>query len=206
MPTKAWAIPRDLWKDQPAVVIGTGWSLTREDCLYAKASGARTLVVNRSYQMLPDADWLHACDGSFWQDHNEAYRFEGIKTTLDAGLAGRGGLRWLRRGPTEGFDDRPEFVATGLNSGYQAIVCAIKAGASAIVLLGFDMCVSPKGESHWWRGGYQIRSTPNFPEFAKVFPTILPTLDQRGIDIVNASPGCSPDFRVFVQAPLRDCL
>ena len=181
-----WPIPPDMWAGETVAIIAGGWSVTKADVAYVAASGCKTIVINRSWELLRTADWLHGCDGEFWKEHGPcATRFPGIRTTCDPSSA-RNGIRWLRPTHEGGYDRRPGHIATGKNSGFQAIHCAVQAGAQAIVLLGYDQKIHPtKGKTHWHEG-WGNRS-PNFTQHKPLFATILPELRKRNIDVVNCS-------------------
>jgi hypothetical protein len=197
-----WAIPPDLWAGETVAIIAGGWSVTKDDVAYVAASGCKTMVINRSWELLPTADWLHGCDGEFWQFFREtAGKFAGIKTTLDPSSAVNG-VRWLRRCGEDGFDPRPGHVREGGNSTYQGMHCAIQAGSKAIVLLGVDMCRHPvTAKTHWhtgWHRGSQYDQM--IPQFA----TLKPVLKERGIDVVNTSAQSA--LECFPKVPLREAL
>jgi hypothetical protein len=197
-----WAIPADLWAGETVAIIAGGWSVTKDDVAYVAASGCRTIVINRSWELLPTAGWLHGCDGEFWLYFREtAGKFTGIKTTLDPSSAVNG-VRWLRKTQESGFDPRPGHVCTGGNSSYQAMHCAIQAGVKAIVLLGVDMRRHPVTARTHWHNGWCRGS--QYHEMMPHFATLKPIMRERAIDCVN----CSLDsaLECFPKVPLRETL
>ncbi len=82
-----------------------------------------------------------------------------------------------------GFDDRPEWIRTGRNSGYQSIHVAAHLGAKRIYLLGFDM-----RPGQWCK--YAVPTNDDFYDRClPLFDELKPHLEVRGIQVVNCTPG-----------------
>lgn len=171
------------------VILGGGPSLTASqirDVAWARLDGrCRVIAVNDSVYLAWWADWLHAADGNWWRTHiQRVQHFKGIKTTIDPTVP----TAWVSGvfNPTGviGFDKDPYCIRTGNGSGYQAIHCAMQACAKRIVLLGFDM----QGD-HWHSGHVGEAPTNHAETMVKHFDTLVPTLKELKIDIVNCSPG-----------------
>lgn len=179
-----------------AIVVCSGPSLSvRQLRAIARArnypaSKFRVIAVNDAIYGAWWADWLHSCDFTWWREHiQHVHTFPGIKTTLAEDVPAPWVSGYLENSGPEGFDEDPSRCRTGANSGYQAIHIAMHAGVNRIILVGMDMKSDPKQGSHFFgehRGGRPV-------EFASLmipkFQTLQPALDQRGISVLNATPG-----------------
>lgn len=214
MPRKAWSIPV-IWPGETVVVLGGGPSLDlRQIHIVARARLAercRVIAVNDAVFPAWWADWLHACDFKWWDWHKEtALKFPGIRTTCTE-MVPPDWAKYLqvtkpdpKTGRRTGMPKRPYMVAGGGNGGYQAIQCAVKAGGTKVVLLGFDMGFGGDGESHWFgdhpdglRSDYEDSMLPNFPGLAKV-------VAKFGVEVVNCSP--QTQLEVFPKARIEDVI
>lgn len=214
-----WRVNRD-WEGETCAILGGGPSMGA-DIAEAVRGRCRVIAVNnqgiesvdpkgrRTPAIAPWADVLYAADRLWWHNNRDgAEAFAGIKATI----APNGyhefaplidGVRLLGNGGPQGFDDRPDHLRTGWNSGYQAIHLAAHLGAKRVLLLGFDM--HSKNGEHWhgdhrWRPGYQSR----YSLFANAFVLGAPEFEQRGIDIVNCTPGSA--LTCFRSATLEEGL
>jgi hypothetical protein len=198
-----WTIP-PCFKGEVVAVVGAGPSLTGGQVEAVRASGARSIVVNRNFEMFPDADWLHVGDAVFWKTHPAAYEFAGIKTTL-AVEALRDGVRLLRSTGNNGFERDPSGVRNYNNSGMQAIAVAVHTGARRVVLVGFDGrarerevptssgSLVRKVDNHW-HGQHSYPCTNPTPNLYKRWDGHMRSLADAlarlgGPEVVNATPG-----------------
>jgi len=112
-------------------------------------------------------------------------------------------LRDVSMGNTEAvFSSEPDGLATGRNSGFQAINLAWLAGAAQILLLGYDMKTA-SDRPHWF-GDHPI---PTHPYTIESFRAGYEKLARRmppGLDIIN----CSRDTALtcFPRATLESLL
>lgn len=202
-PPKPWSVPR-LWPGETVVIVGAGPSLTQEqiDCCRGRA---RMICINRSHELAPWADWLHACDGRFWESYPDAYRFPGIKTTLEPSAA-RDGVRLFKGSGDLGFDSDSRHVRTGGNSGYQAACIAMHAGAGRIILIGMD-CRAVDKRNHWHRRHIGKANDPgdnNYASWRNNWRTLVAPLRARKIEALNATPGSAIDC--FPRSSLEEAL
>ena len=175
-----------MWPGQTVVCIASGPSLTREDCDFVRGK-ARVIVVNTSYQLAPWADVLYACDARWWKWNRGAKDFHGMTFAMERRAAQyRKDIRLVKVGKPEGLSDDPLYLNTGKNSGYQALNLAYLAGASRILLLGYDLQRGPKGEMHWHKE-HPMRTPHLYPEFRRRFETLVEPLQQRGVEVVNVT-------------------
>jgi hypothetical protein len=106
------------------------------------------IVVNDNYKLAPWADVLYAADPEWWDLHQGAASFNGLRVTQDAGAARRWRLHYIESVDRQGFSLEPGRIHRGDNSGFQAVNLAVLASCSPIVLLGFDMKMGAK--RHWF--------------------------------------------------------
>lgn len=126
------------WRGSTVVCIASGPSLTAEDCELVRASGHTTIVTNTTFRACPWAHGLYAFDSKWWRLYIEEIRstFAGILFTQS--LSARKGVICVAA--------EPRFRNFG-NSGACAISLAIVAGATRVVMLGYD-CGLTGGRSH----------------------------------------------------------
>lgn len=153
------------------------------DC---KVDGA----VVRVPALAPWADVLYAADTRWWHTYRDrALAFAGLKVTIRDrhGLPDCVKVMGISQHPV--FDTRPTHLATGGNSGYQAIHLAMHFGATRIVLLGFDMKLGANKQRHWFGEHPGILNTVgNFPFWLRAFQRLAPVAKQMGVEIINCTP------------------
>lgn len=200
-------VPR-IFAGRVVVVIAGGPSLDLKQVrkvAIAHAEGkVGAIAVNDAGFIAWFADWLHACDFKFWNWHKQsATQFPGIRTTLDVHVP-PGWAALLNNTGLKGFDEDPTCCRTGNNSAYQALHCAIHAGARKVILLGVDQKLGPRGESHWY-GEPPDRIVPDYANvMVPYWQEILPALEQHRVEVVNATPGSA--LKVFPQVDLDEAL
>ncbi len=191
-----WIVPA-LWSGARAVLIAGGPSLTAEHVELCRGR-AKVLAINDAYRLAPWADMLYFCDSRWWEWHRDRapYRdFAGERVTLSEDVAAREpGVRWLRNGGVSGYDERPDCLRNGANSGYQALHLAVHLGARHIVLLGYDLRLGEGGKQHWFGAhpGHALRQA-HLDIFKRNFESIVAPLAARGVTVVNATPGSALD-------------
>jgi hypothetical protein len=187
---KYWCVPPE-WVGETAFLLAGGPSLRDFDCTVLRGAG-RVIAINHSYRLAPWADVLYFCDLSWWRQHELEVRelFQGrYIVTLENRIDG---VKTLRNFGVSGLETDPSGLRTGNNSGYQAINLAYHFGARRIVLLGYDMRVSPDGRTHW-HGGYTGYSADTYrglfsSHMAPYFDTLVQPLRDAGVEVVNATP------------------
>lgn len=188
-----------IWAGCTAIVIAGGPSLSLKQiraiamARMQPGSKFRVIAINDAIYPAWFADWHHACDGVWWHNHIQTcHTFPGIKTTLAEDVPQPWVSGYLENTGCEGFDPDPSHCRTGANGAYQAMHISIHAGVKKIILAGVDMKASAAGEHHWF-GSHPARITPLNADYAKTmaphFETLKPALAERGIEVVNASPG-----------------
>lgn len=188
-----WSIPAGLWRGATAVVLATGESLTPDVVAAVSVAHARggcvAIAVNDAYRVAPWANMLYAADGLWWDVHwpKGAGDFAGFKVTAQPQV--RFPVMVVESSGHRGYDERPGFIRTGNNSGYQAIHVAAQMGARKIVVCGIDM----QGAHFFGLHSRPLRNTGNFTSYIERFRDLAPPLAARGIDVVNVSPRSALD-------------
>lgn len=197
------------WRGQTVCILASGPSLTLVDAYHAHAR-ARTIVINDTWRMVPDADVLYGADRHWWTNRAPSARaFTGERWTQDKGWSGKTppDLRVVR---SEAGDklapEGSDFVYTGSNSSFQALGLAVMWGASRVVFLGLDLKATD-GKPNHWHPNYEdpVRNVRNvYPRFIKAFETVAPALAARGVDVVNCSRETA--LTCFPRATIQEAL
>lgn len=164
------------------VVIGSGPSLTADDCDLIRKAGHVTIAVNSSWQAAPWANIVFAADEPWWDFNRPPDTMQKWTTSKEAARKYR-----INR-----------FCGTmGANSGMQAISLALLLGASKIVLIGFD--ASLKNGSHW-HGDHKHTSNPT-PKSISQWKVQFSQLPTR-VPIINCSR--YTELETFKRGVLED--
>lgn len=192
------------WNGQTVVLVASGPSLRREQA--EQAQGLKTLAINNSWRMFPNADALYACDLKWWL--SEAGRqalasFRGLRITQDARAAEQFGIH---RVPLEADDytisTRPPRIGSGGNGGFQALNLAIHFGARRIILLGYDMHVRAGVHWHGEHGaGLNNPRADHFGPWIRYFEDNAGLIRSLGVEVINCTPGSA--LTCFTQMPLQ---
>lgn len=200
---------KPVWRGRTVVVIAGGPSVTIEDMRrvgIARLNGKiRVIAIKDAVFPAWWADWVHGCDAMWWQVHIQQLQwFSGRKTTLVETLPAKWGVHVLRNTGRHGFDEDPATCRSGGNSGYQAMHCAIHAGASRIVMLGMDLKKTEDGRRHWFESHPYQAHTDYAETMLPSFETLLPVIEERRIEVVNCSTESIIDC--FPKRELRSVL
>lgn len=201
-------VPR-LWPGETMVVIGGGSSLTPEDVQFCRGK-ARVIAIKEAHRLAPWADVLYAADAKWWKFYNGVPEFTGLKYAVEqsADQPPTDWSQWpdvqvLQQTGSEGLETDPTGLRTGYNSGYQAVNLAYHlAGATRIVLLGFDMWRGPSGDQNWF-GEHPLHTPSPYPIFLHAFSTLIDPLKSAGVHVVNASRFTV--LNAFPRVPLEEC-
>jgi hypothetical protein len=186
-----WAVTR-WWPGDTVVIIGSGPSLTCAQVAHVwlarKQDGCRVIAVNDNYRIAPWADLLYACDYNFFQANwRNLEHFHGRIYTTDKKAAETWDrLRWIPGGDKPGLSFDPEYIHWGRNSGYHALNIAVLAGASKVLLVGFDHHVQA-GKQHWFKNqGHHNISLYN--RWFEKWQSAKPDLEKAGCRVINCTP------------------
>jgi hypothetical protein len=134
-----------------------------------------------------------------------AYRsFTGVKATIEqTGCSiDEPGVFLLHNAGELGISSEPNALATGGNSGHQALNLAVLAGASRVVLLGYDMGHAGK-RTHWHSGHPSRTDESAFMRFCAAMATTVKPLAALGVQVINCSGGV---LECFPRVPLESVL
>jgi len=207
-----WKVPRD-WEGETVAVLASGPSMTREQ---ADAVRGRCRVVAVNNQgidtvcdgrvvpaLAPWADVLYAADAEWWRAYaKQALLFAGLKVTIRRAHFKE--LLVLKQSTERVFDPRPDYLATGGNSGYQAVHLATHFGARRILLFGFDMRQVGK-RKHWFGDHVRpLHSGGNYGVWIRNFTALAKVLAGKGVEVINCTPGSA--LTCFRSAALEEAL
>lgn len=198
-----WTVPK-MWAGMTVAVLASGPSMCS-----AAADAVRHLprvAVNTTWRLAPDAEVIYAADSLWWACNHDALKAAGLKVSIEELPRVRpnvpAGVAVLGNSGVVGFDEDPTCMRTGGNSGYQAIHLAAHAGATRILLLGFDL------QGGHWHGDHPSPLSNNghrqYAKWMARFADLAAVLDQRGVDVLNCTPGSKLD--AFRRVELNEAL
>lgn len=204
-------VPR-MWPNATVVCLATGPSLTEADCAFVRGR-ARVIAINDAHRLAPWADVLYSSDRHWYPHYKGVPEFKGMKYGISllkgapVGFDKYPDIAVLRNLGRDGLSDDPSGLTTGRNSGFAAIGVAVHAGASRVLLLGYDMqCSSAK--AHFFGShpkGLNQTTESMFSLFRSSFETLIEPLRARGVEVINCSResalACFP--RMTLEEALR---
>lgn len=196
-------VPR-LYDGETVVIAASGPSLDQDQV--DRVRGQRLIVINTTSELAPWADMLYACDAKWWDAHEGAPGFRGLKVTQDEQAAQKWGLKRVPLVYGAGLSLEPERIHGGGNGGYQALNLAVLLGARRIILLGYDMQHS--GSRIHWHGrhpdGMNNPRESTIRAWTENFRSTVPDLERAGVEVINASRETALDC--FPRASLDSAL
>lgn len=149
---------------------------------------------------------LYSSDQRWYELYQGVPEFTGAKYGIQPLRAREEwGVTVLHNTGVDGLERRPTGLRNGRNSGFAAINLAVHLGAKRILLLGYDMSVSKKGQSHWFgEHPERIRSQSPYPSFIAAFDTIREPLQRLGVSVINCSRVSALDC--FARISLAEAL
>lgn len=193
--------PIPIWKGQTVYVIGGGPSV--RDLDLSPIHGSRCMGVNDAYAM---GDWVDAC--FFWDVHWINHHgcgfaeWPGMRITNNPAFEEIPGIYRMKK------DDSPD--GPGLkwyyNSGAAAVLLAAKLGSSKIVLLGFDMQLSPSGDSNWHPNNLNTNTEKTYAGFMLNCETLRDDMEAffPKVEVVNANPDSA--LELWPRVPFEEVL
>lgn len=183
-----WSVPR-IFEGQTCAVLASGESMSQTVADQVRQSGVRCVAVNNNYQLAPWADVVYAADARWWQVYQNkgVMKCSGLKVCAESVMVE--GVETLKNTGCFGFDPDRSCIRTGGNSGYQGIHLAAHAGASRILLCGFDM------HGGHWHPDHDVAELLRNPDDARFlrwiprFTELAQELSERGIEVLNCTPG-----------------
>lgn len=175
------------WSGETAAIIASGPSAQGQP-LHLLAS-CRVVVINDSWKLYPAADLLYGCDANWWRLKGPP-NFAGLKVTQDVSAARRFGLQHAPLKHVHTLSPEPGVIGSGGNSGFQALNLVVETGVRRILLVGFDMHLA--AGSHWHGDHAAPLNNPRLKTVAlwrDRLDAIAPQLAERGVEVLNATPG-----------------
>lgn len=209
------------------VCVGSGPSLTREDCRYVASrrnSEIKVIAINDCYHLIPEADFIYATDYKWWNwkplygtsknNFEEARKIcEGKLVTTDSVAKVKfPDITYLEGKHSKGFSRVPNLLHWGYNSGYAAINLALINGAKRIVLLGYDMRIHTKssdqengtlGLNHWF-GHHPDKVVSSYARWIPWYEEGAKLLKEWDIEVKNCTKGSA--LTCFPMAELEKIL
>lgn len=179
---------------------GFDWSLLTPDKF--------VIAINRSYEVLPNAQIVYFTDADFWERHkvdmmkHKGQLIRGVENPANHVLPPRV-IKYYLNGP-HGFETQPGCLRHGSNSTYAALnLAAAHLGFTTIYLLGLDMHWGKPGDkstSHWHDGHKRVDPETVYNRMIVNFTSLVEPLKQKGVKVYNASMGSS--VKAFPKIPL----
>jgi hypothetical protein len=182
------------WSGQTVVCIGSGPSLTADDCELVRASGHRTIAVNNSVMMANWAHVLYAGDLAWWKTYGKQIQdFAGERYSYNS-LAREYGAVSL---------SNCSWFANPGNSGAGALRLAMLAGADQVILLGYDCSIE---NGLHWHGPHEgnLSNCQSLKRWPAQFGALAEDAKSIGTLVLNASRETS--MRCFDRITLESAL
>lgn len=167
-------------------LIGFDWSLL---------TGKFVVAINRSYEVLPEAQVLYFTDPDYWDRHKDAMRAhkgQMIKGDINPKPLDDPDVIIYRLTRQLGLETKPGCLSHGSNSTYAATnLVTVHFGFRRVYLLGVDMKWGKSGDkttSHWHNGHRRVDAESSYKTMIKNWETIVAPLRERGVEVWNANP------------------
>lgn len=177
------------FSNRTVVCIGSGPSLTPEDCEKVKASGHRIIAINNSWALAPFADAIYAGDYEWWRHNQKDITSSAEQWTCSHYAHSKLGVNLHRIRGVE------------WHSGLRAVQFAEEAGATRVILLGYD-CSVDKGVH--WHGVHSKTTNPNAGKCSNWRAQFRLLAARTKIEIINCSRQTA--LNCFPTAHLEDAL
>lgn len=174
------------WRGETAAIFASGPSMTAQ--LAESCRALRTIAINnQSFDLAPWADVIYGSDSKWWRHYFRRVKdLPGRKVSLQIGLP-VDGVDLLRASKAI-YDDRPDALSTGGNSGYAALCLAAKLGATRVLLFGYDMRAHGARVRRHNDYPAALNSAPRFRHWLAAFDLLAPELARRGVEVINCTP------------------
>lgn len=196
-----WII-EPVWDGETIYIVGGGQSVLKQNL--EQLRHRKTIVINTSYRRMPWANYCIFADDIWFRYHRDKLKiFNGY--LVSAGWKSAGSPIWRRvnRRKPPGLSDIPGTVTVQNTTMTAAIDMAAQLGGERIVILGLDGRRGHHHEPHPWATYKKHWREKNWnDQFAgqiKDLATQVEPLKQRGIEVLNASPGSAVDLWPIVK-------
>lgn len=192
------------WSGTAVTIVASGPSAKDAGLDQVKGKTA-TLAIKASVQLCPWADMVYGCDAAWWIANQGLPGYRGVRVAWEKTVpVHHPGIHLVQIEPHNNALGlvRGGRIGSGGNSGFQALNIAVQAGATKIVLVGFDM--HDRSGAHWYgRNNWIGANNPDWTNFGRwraAFHAAAPVLKRVGVEVVNASPrsdlGCFPKHTI----------
>ena len=185
-----------------AAIVASGPSAKKENLGLLRGK-MPIIAIKENFELCPWADVVYGCDAAWWRHRKGLPDFAGLKVTWQGSRLptsyeikrvaidkSQDKVYPVERRKYRMIFDIPGTVGGGGNSGFQAVNLAVQFGATKLLLIGFDM--HDRSGVHWYgRNGWERGGNPDescFVRWRRDFATAAVDLEERGIQVVNASP------------------
>jgi hypothetical protein len=179
------------WQGHDVAIIASGPS-TKGANVAALKGRMHAIAIKENVDVCKWADVVYGCDAAWWKNKIGLPKFSGLKVSWARDLAtDYPDIRFvdLDKESNDILTDRPGFMGSGGNSGFQALNLAVQFGVARVLLIGFDM--HDRSGVHWYgRNNGPGRNNPcedNFRRWRVAFRRAAPVLAAMGVSVVNAS-------------------
>lgn len=193
------------WRGETVLVLGAGQS-AKGVAETLRPGAVRVIAINRSFELVPEAEVLYGADSGFWRHYPGARAFKGWRFCaddhvryFDAGIYPVIIAKNPRTGTrlSELIRQPVGTVGYGGNSGFQAVNLAAQFGARRILL-----CLDYTG-NHWHKDHPPVLRNPTpaqLGHWAKDLDRQSKTLVDWGIEVFNVAPAS-----ILKAYPYADC-
>jgi len=179
------------WEGRTCAIIASGPSTKKADVPQLRGR-MPVIAIKENSELAPWAEVVYGCDAAWWRNCFGLPKYNGLKVSATPVAATRHpDIHIVHVDPPSDklLLDKPGFIGSGGNSGFQALNLAVQWGAKRIILVGFDM--SDEFGVHWYgRNSGTGRANPgpwNFKRWRAAFVTA--SVQLRGkVEVLNASP------------------
>lgn len=162
-------------------------------CTRLQNEGVPIVAVNDAYRMFFNPEIIFGHDGGWWTHHQQqVLKQPGVLVTTDDGVP-QPIVKHLKLTGEHGFDADPACVRHGNNSGFSALALAVHAGASKILMLGFDMRPGHFFGEH--PPGLRNTKPETFARWIANFNQVAPIYAGMGVDVVMCAESALGCFR-----------
>ncbi len=198
-------IPK-IWNGDTVYIVGGGASLKGFD--FNQLKGKNVIAINKAYQYVNNPAVLYWTDTRFYNWYkSDIDGLSCLKITVASNNRNyKSDIRVIKNERTEKMDlSSLKEINAGNNSGFGALVLAIKMGAKKIYLLGFDMSHT-SGKSHF-HDGYPNLAVSREHIYKSMLKHFMNAKGQLNLaaDIYNTNPK-SGLGNIFPFASMREAL
>lgn len=192
-----WSVPRS-WTGESAFVVCGGESVLGLDL--SRLSGRRVVVINSSWERVPDADYLVFSDRRWWLRHGAAVRrnFRGRAVTITP-MRPSADYLLLERQRSGGLSPDPRRLALWHTTVTAAVNLVVHLGVREIDFLGLD------GRGGWHHAPHEWKqNVRKFHYHGLALRDLVEPLRALGIAAYNANPDSAHD--TFPHKPYEEML